>query len=117
MKNLTGDEYALKVRELDKQITDLGVKRDKLKTHKDYLTLKWGTLKSWSFTSKNGKHLLEEYFKIGSCASAMLQEDTEKQKSIICDLIDECKGVIQNDWTGEYLTKQEAKAYVLNYRN
>ena len=117
MKKLTGDEYAVEIKKIQEEVARLEKRESQLKTGNDHLSLKWGTLKSWNFTSKNGKHLLEEYFKIGSCASAMLQEDTEKQKNIICELIDECNGAIQNDWTGEYLTKQEAKAYVLNYRN
>jgi hypothetical protein len=83
----------------------------------NYLTLKWGTLKSWDFTgSEKGKKLLKEYNKIGSSISAMAQKDTQRQKEIICELIDLCDGdTIYLDWDGEDVTKEKAKEYVLNY--
>ena len=37
----------------------------------DYIVLKWGTLKSWKITSKEGKKLLEKYCKLGNCISAI----------------------------------------------
>ncbi len=85
---------------------------------KNYLTLKWGTLKGWNFThSEKGKELLKEYYKIGSSFSAMAQRDTPRQKEIICELIDLCddEDTIYLDWSGKYVSKQEAKEYVLNY--
>lgn len=81
----------------------------------DHLTLKWGTLKSWSFHSDKAIALLKEYNEIGSCTSAMLQHDTGRQKEIICELIDECNGEIFNDWEGTTMTKDEAKKYVREY--
>jgi hypothetical protein len=47
---------------------------------------------------------------------AMQQRDTDKQKQAICDLIDAIDGPIENDWTGEAMTKEEAKKYVLEYK-
>ena len=84
---------------------------------KNYLTLKWGTLKSWDFThSEKGQELLREYAQIGSYFSAMTQRDTPRQKEIICELIDLCDGdTIYLDWDGKDVSKQEAKDYVLNY--
>jgi len=80
------------------------------------LTLKWGTLKSWNFNSEKALALLKEYNEIGSSLSAMSQEDTPRQKEIICGLIDECDGdTIFLDWDGKDVTKQEAKEYVMNY--
>jgi len=82
----------------------------------NYLTLKWGTLKSWRFTSDKAVGLLKRYGEIGSSLSSMLQRDTPEQKQIICELIDECDGdKIYLDWDGVEVTKQEAKDYVLNY--
>ena len=46
---------------------------------------------------------------------AAMQEDTPEQKQALCDLIDAIDGTIQSDWTGGYLTRAEAKAYVLEY--
>ena len=83
----------------------------------NYLTLKWGTLKSWDFTgSEKGKALLKEYIEIGSSFSAMAQKDNQRQKEIICELIDLCDSdTIYLDWDGEDVTKDKAKEYVLNY--
>ena len=83
---------------------------------KDHLTLKWGTLKSWSFHSEKGQKLLKEYEELGSNYSAMCQHDTPRQKEIIFDLIDEGNfKKVCLDWEGKMVTKKEAKKYVLNY--
>ena len=83
----------------------------------NYLVLKWGTMKSWNFAnSDKGIELLKEYRKIGSSVSAMMQNDTPRQKEIICELIDLCDGdTIHLDWDGKDVSKEEAKEYVLNY--
>jgi len=86
-------------------------------TGNDYLLLKWGTLKSWDFAGDRANELLNEYSDIGSCMSVALQKDTKRQKEIICELIDICDSPIQEDWGGMYMTKAEAKEYVLNYNN
>lgn len=85
--------------------------------HKTYLTLKWGTLKSWNFSnSEPAQKLLKEYCEIGSSMSAMAQRDTPRQKEIICELIDLCDGkTIYLDWDGKNVSKKKAKEYVLNY--
>lgn len=84
---------------------------------KNYLTLKWGTLKSWDFSnSEKGKNLLREYSEIGCSISAMAQRDTLRQKEIICELIDICDGdTIYLEWDGEDVPKEKAKEYVMNY--
>ncbi len=88
-----------------------------MKTTENYLTLKWGTLKTWNFnSSEKGRELLKEYCKIGSSFSAMAQNDTERQKDIICQLIDLCDDdTIYLEWDGKDVTKKEAKKYVMNY--
>jgi hypothetical protein len=111
---LTTDEYAEGKNQIIKDIHDL--ESIALKTGKDYLLLKWGTIKSFGLKSDNGKKLLERYNKIGSCISVMLQKDTDEQKKILCEMIDECNGCIQEDWGGKYLTKKGAKKYVLDYK-
>lgn len=84
--------------------------------NKNYLTLKWGTLKSWRFDSEKGQKLLAEYGEIGASFSAMAQRDTPRQKEIICELIDECDGdLVYLDWDGKNVSKSEAKEYVNNY--
>lgn len=83
--------------------------------NKEYLTLKWGTLKFWNLGDW-AKDLMEEYDKIGSCMSATLQKDTPRQKEIICELIDKGKfKKVYLDWEGKNVSKEEAKKYVMNY--
>lgn len=80
------------------------------------LTLKWGTLKSWDINTGRGQALLKEYAEIGSDISAMSQQDTPRQKEIICELIDECDGeTIYLDWDGKDVSKEKAKEYVMTY--
>jgi len=82
----------------------------------DYLTLKWGTLKAWNLTSEKGKELLRRYIDLGASMSAMAQKDTPEQKDLICQMIDECGAeTIYLDWDGKDVSKEEAKAYVLEY--
>lgn len=81
------------------------------------LTLKWGTLKAWDFTDNDKAiELLEEYNKDGHAFGAMQQRDTESQKRIICGMIDAVDEPIFNDWSGEEMTRAEAKKYVMEYR-
>lgn len=83
---------------------------------RDYLLLKWGTLKDWSgVKTPEAKLLIKKYLELGSSASAIYQKDTNKQKEIICQIIDACDGKIQNDFDGKYYTKKQAKQYIRNY--
>lgn len=84
-------------------------------TDRDYVTLKWGTLKSWNITTDEGKKLLHRYFVIGSSLSAMAQRDTTEQKEIICKLIDLVPGEIYLEWDDGYVSKDYAKKYVMEY--
>ena len=85
-------------------------------TTDDYLTLKWGTLKSWNLTSDKGRELLKRYVDLGASISAMAQRDTPEQTDIICQIIDECGAeTIYLDWDDKYVTKDEAKRYVMEY--
>ena len=84
----------------------------------EHLTLKWGTLKAWRFEEGSSAHkAFERYCKAGNMAAgAMQQDDNEAQKHAICDIIDavDC-GTIYNDWTGEEMSKDEAKKHVMGY--
>ena len=86
------------------------------RTNKDYLVLKWGTLKGWRFHTKKAEKLLNEYVSLGHSPSVALQEDTPRQKEIICKLIDIGDfDKVYLDWSGKYVSKEKAKEYVLNY--
>ena len=83
---------------------------------KDYLCLKWGSLKEWNFHSKKGIKLLKEFGDIGMSASAMCQHNTDRQKDIICELIDEGNfDEVFLDWDGKYVSKEKAKKYIMEY--
>jgi hypothetical protein len=83
---------------------------------KDHLTLKWGTLKAWKFHSEKGKKLLKEYSELGMAWGAAQQHDTPRQKEIICELIDEGNfKKVYLDWDGKYVSKEEARKYVMDY--
>ena len=83
---------------------------------KEYLTLKWGGLKSLCFESDKAKALLQKWSDIGHNPSAMLHHDTAEQKAIICELIDIGDfETVYLDWDGKDVSKQEAKDYVMNY--
>lgn len=81
------------------------------------LALKWGTLKRWNFPKdKEALKLLKVYMRLGSSMSAILQKDTPEQKEILCKLIDKVDGDIYLDWDDKYVSKEEAKKYVINYK-
>lgn len=83
----------------------------------DYITLKWGTIKSYQFENPALDPLIEEYNKTGShSASAMAQHDTQRQKEIICEMIEIIGKPVYLEWDGEYVSIEEAKKYVLEYR-
>jgi hypothetical protein len=81
----------------------------------EYLSLKWGSVKSVRVESEPAREALNRWRAGGVSMSAMDQHDTPEMKQALCDLIDVLDGEITNDWTGKTMTKDEAKLYVLNY--
>lgn len=83
---------------------------------KDYLRLKWGTLKEICYSSEPVRLALERYHAAGPRSmSAAAHEDSPAQKEALCDLIDAVAAVggdVRDDWTGKLMTPEEAKAYV-----
>lgn len=81
-----------------------------------HLLLKWGSLKGWNVgENEAAMAALNRWAEGGVCMSAAMQHDTSDQKRALCDLIDAIDGPITNDWTGETMTKDAAKKYVLEY--
>jgi hypothetical protein len=80
------------------------------------LALKWGSLKQWEIHNPETFELLKQWHALGSCASAIAQRDTPEQKELICKIIDavECQEIYLC-WDGEYVSKEKAKEYVMNY--
>ena len=81
----------------------------------EHLTLKWGTLKGWDVNSDACMAALRKYHAEPTAPGAAQQRDTNGQKAALCELIDAIDGEIKNDWTGEVLTKEAAKRYVMEY--
>lgn len=82
----------------------------------EHLLLKWGTLNGWAVAKNDGAlAALKRYHEHPVAMGAMWQRDTPEQKQAICDLIDAINGEIHNDWTGEVMSKEDAKKYVLDY--
>ncbi len=72
--------------------------------------------KGWKVESEASKDIIRRWSEIGYCNSAMAHHDSPEQVTLICDLIDAIDGPIQNDWSGETMTKDEAKEYIREYR-
>jgi len=86
----------------------------------DSITLKWGTLKGWSFGDSNQKaiDLLNEAFsESGQSMSAIGQKHTANEREKFCEAIDAFEGEIWNDWDGVKMTKDEAKKYIREYNS
>lgn len=82
----------------------------------EYLLLKWGSLKAWKLKTEKSMQALQKWADGGVRASAMAQHDTQEQKQALCKLIDVVDGEITNDWSGEKMTKEEAKTYIMEYK-
>ena len=84
---------------------------------REHLTLKWGVPKSWHLTNETTQGLLRQYASFGYSDSAMMQPNTDDHRRVLCQLIDAIDAdTIGQDWTGEEMTKDEAKKYVMEYR-
>lgn len=85
----------------------------------DSITLKWGTLKGFDFTSGENDtafEFIKQYHDYPTYYGAAQQRDTPEQQSILCQAIDTIEGEIWNDWEGTTMTKEEAKTYIKEYR-
>ena len=78
------------------------------------LTLKWGTVKAWDLETAPAIAALEKWGAYGVPTSAMMHRDTPEQKKALLAAIDHMDE-IWLDWGGEKVSREEAKAYVLNY--
>lgn len=82
----------------------------------DEITLKWGSLKAWNITTPAARDILQKWAALGVSMSAIAHRDTAEQKRLLCELIDaaDCDQIYL-DWDGEYVSKDVAKAYVMDY--
>lgn len=79
------------------------------------LLLKWGTIKGWESLTDKSVEIINRYFSDGVPMSCATDHPDNARKALLCELIDQLDGTIQNDWTGDSMSKDEAKKYVLEY--
>lgn len=79
------------------------------------LTLKWGTLEGWDGFDDTSLAALQKYADLGMSMGAMQQEMTPDHIEALCEVIDTVDEPINNDWSGEKMTRDEAKQYVREY--
>lgn len=88
----------------------------KERKEEDMITLKWGSLKSWNIKTPKAFETLKKWAELGTSVSAIAHYDTDEQKRLLCQLIDECNlATIYLDWDGKDVSKEEAKDYIMNY--
>ena len=88
-----------------------------MREKQEYLLLKWGTVKGWGNISQETADCLNEFYKDGKTLSVMMDRPGDERREVLCNVIDSISddGCIRNDWTGEQMTKEEAKKYVREY--
>lgn len=79
------------------------------------LLLKWGTIKGFDDLTDKSAEIIKRYFADGVPFGCATDHPDDARKAILCELIDQIDGTIQNDWTGKIMSKDEAKKYVLQY--
>lgn len=79
------------------------------------LILKWGTIKGWENLTEKSMKIIQLYFSDGFPASCATDHPDENRKHLLCDLIDQLEGKIYLSWDGKYVTKDEAKKYIIEY--
>ena len=78
------------------------------------LTLKWGSVKGWEVHSEEALAAMQKWASFGHSASALCQHDTPEQQQALLEAIDHMDEIYLA-WTGEYVSREEAKEYVRNY--
>lgn len=83
-----------------------------------YIILKWGTLKGWGYLNSEQANALQKWHDLGCSAIAMMPFTDAGHNQALCDAIDLFEdGQITNDWTGEKMTREQAKKYIMEYQN
>lgn len=109
-RRLTTDEVAEFYQKREKLIDEI----KEIRPHdiwEDELTLKRWICKNYDF-EKNPKaqELMNKYNQLESEWVSMY---SSQMKLLLCEIIDLVDWYIYNDWSGDYMTKEDAKQYVL----
>jgi hypothetical protein len=80
------------------------------------LSLKWGTVKGWDGLSEKSQEIMRRFFADGMPLSCAADKPDDARRAILCELIDQldCE-TIYLDWDNKNVSKDEAKAYVMEY--
>jgi hypothetical protein len=81
----------------------------------DYVTLKWGTIKSYKIKDPDTFKLVEEFFSDGMSLSAAADKPNDSRKTILCQIIERIGEPVYLDWDAKYVSVEEAKKYVMEY--
>ena len=81
----------------------------------EFVLLKWGNLKGWQGLGPKAAEAGQRF--LDTTGISAMQWLSDEQKELLCAMIDALgpDATIINDWTGEHMTKDEAKAYVREY--
>lgn len=83
----------------------------------DFVTLKWGGIKSYRIKDDETFKLLEQYYSDGVPMSAMADKPDQARKEILCQIIERIGKDVYLDWDGKYVSVEDAKKYVMEYGN
>lgn len=83
----------------------------------DFVTLKWGGIKSYRINDDETFKLLEQYYSDGVPMSAMADKPDQARKEILCQIIERIGKDVYLDWDGKYVSVKDAKKYVMEYGN
>lgn len=83
----------------------------------DFVTLKWGGIKSYRINDYETFKLLEQYYRDGVPMSAMDDELDQARKEILCQIIERIGKDVYLEWDGKYVSVEDAKKYVMEYGN
>lgn len=109
-RRLTTDEVAQFYKKRQKLIDEI----KEIRPHdlwQDELSLKRWIRKSYDFErNPKAQELMEKYNQL---ESDWVSVQSSQMKMLLCEIIDLVDWYIYNDWSWDYMTKEEAKQYVL----
>ncbi len=79
----------------------------------DRLHLKFGMAKEVALDDPKCIEIYRRYRALRTGVGLLNGDDTPEAKLLLCELIDALGGRIVNEWTGETMTKEAAKRYVM----
>ena len=84
---------------------------------REFLALKWGAIKGYNIKTPASKAALDNFKSLNDgCIGGMFNRQSSAQKEALCKLIDILDASeIYLSWDAEYVSKERAKEYIINY--